>query len=91
MKSYRSLLTVALGLLLGFSVMSSYAGMTCPACKASMPASSKPVLEMLKEDAKCSMCSAELKVGTEVSKMTCPACKAEMIVCSTCAKANQES
>lgn len=87
MKSYRQLMAVALGLFLALSVAGgSYAAVNCPSCKAEIPASTKPVVAALKADAKCSMCSGEMKAGSDASTMVCPACKAEMTVCDKCAK-----
>ncbi|MBI1884602.1 MAG: hypothetical protein HYS08_10440 [Chlamydiae bacterium] len=89
MKSYRTLWSLALGLLLAGSL--SYGAVTCPMCKAEVPSSTKPVVATLTETMKCSMCGTEMKAGSEVSKMTCPACKAEIALCDMCAKGGDKA
>jgi predicted RNA-binding Zn-ribbon protein involved in translation (DUF1610 family) len=89
MKTYLSLIAVALGLFFGLSVAN--AALDCPQCKSSIPASTKPVVEMAKSDMKCSVCQMNIKGNTSVTKMVCPACKAEMSLCAMCAKGHGEA
>jgi len=95
MKSYMSLFALALGLFFAFSTVDRsevYAGgISCAQCKAAIPASTKPVVEMAKAEMKCSACQMGMTAGTTVSKLTCPACKAEMSLCAMCMKTHADA
>ncbi len=86
MKSYRQLIAVALGLFMAFSVATGSYAIDCASCKAAIPASTKPVVEVLKADAKCSVCGMEMKANSGATKVVCPACKAETVMCGMCSQ-----
>ncbi len=86
MKSYRQLMAVALGLFMAFSFATGSYAIDCSACKVAIPSSTKPVVEVLKADAKCSACGMEMKANTGATKVACPACKAETVMCGMCSQ-----
>jgi hypothetical protein len=89
MKYYLSLF-LALGLFFAFSGRSE-AAINCAKCKAAIPASTMPTVEMTKADVKCSICGANTPANAAVSKVTCPACKTELALCAMCAKSHADA
>lgn len=86
MKSYRNVVSLALGLFFALSVVSSFAGVTCPTCKAAVPSGTKAEVAALAADAKCATCGMDVKAGSNASKVVCPMDHTEIILCDMCAK-----
>lgn len=87
-------LFLALGLFFGLSALDRSevnAAVNCSQCKAAIPASTMPAVEMTKADTKCSICGANTPANAAVSKVTCPACKTQLALCAMCAKSHADA